>query len=148
MIRLAFILILWINPAWAIQPDEVLPDAALELRARDISAGLRCPICQNESIDESHAQIARDLRLLVRERLVAGDTDRQVVDFIVARYGEFVKLTPDAKGINLFLWLAAPLAFFGGIIGLAIMRRSKTPLVVDDLTQAEQDRLDSLLVKK
>jgi cytochrome c-type biogenesis protein CcmH len=90
-------------PALAVQPDEVLPDAALETRARAISRDLRCPVCQGEAIDDSNAPISRDLRLLVRERLVAGDSDEEVVDYIVARYGEFVLFNPRASGSGLIL---------------------------------------------
>src|SRR3954451_12677102 len=90
--------------AFAVQPDEVLKDPALEKRAREISSGLRCLVCQNQSIDDSDAQLAKDLRLLVRERLVAGDTDGQVRDFLVQRYGEFVLLRPTFRGRTLVLW--------------------------------------------
>ncbi len=95
-------------PALAVQPDEVLDDPVLEARARAISRDLRCPVCQGESIDDSNAPISRDLRLVVRERLLAGDSDAEVVDFIVARYGEFVLFNPRAEGANLLLWLAGP----------------------------------------
>lgn len=96
-------------PAQAVQPDEILSDQALEERARDISKGLRCLVCRNESIDDSDAPLARDMRLLVRERLVEGDSDQQVVDFIVERYGEYVLLRPTTEGANIFLWAAGPL---------------------------------------
>src|SRR5215218_7215581 len=92
-------------PALAVQPDEVLKDPALERRARDISSGLRCLVCQNQSIDESDASLAKDLRVLVRERLVAGDSDDQVRDFLVQRYGEFVLLKPAFRAHTLLLWL-------------------------------------------
>ncbi|WP_273687298.1 cytochrome c-type biogenesis protein [Ketogulonicigenium vulgare] len=135
-------------PVYAVQPDEVLSDAGLEARARAISVNLRCPVCQNESIDESHAEIARDLRLLVRERLVAGDTDEQAVDFIVARYGEYVLLNPRASGMNAILWGAAP-AFFLVALGVAIIaiRRRSRAEVAAPLTDAEKRRLDDLLGK-
>ncbi|WP_306225971.1 cytochrome c-type biogenesis protein [Bosea beijingensis] len=90
--------------AWAVQPDEILPNAALEQRARAISGGLRCLVCQNQSIDDSDAPLARDLRILVRERLVAGDDDKAVVDFVVARYGDFVLLRPPFNAHTLLLW--------------------------------------------
>ena len=109
MKRLVLILMMLASPLMAVQPDEVLDDPVLETRARDISTGLRCLVCRNESIDESNAELARDLRLLVRERLVAGDTDEQVVAFIVDRYGEYVLLKPKATGANLMLWLAGPI---------------------------------------
>ncbi|WP_336097410.1 cytochrome c-type biogenesis protein [Roseovarius sp. CH_XMU1461] len=108
MKRLVLILMLMAAPLWAVEPDEVLDDPALETRAREISSGLRCLVCRNESIDESNASLARDLRLLVRERLVAGDSDGEVVDFIVDRYGEYVLLEPRKDGANLLLWWAGP----------------------------------------
>jgi len=85
------------SPAWAVEPSEILDDPILEERARNLSSGLRCPICQNESIDESHADLSRELRLILRERLVAGDTDAQIMDYLVARYGEFILLKPTAS---------------------------------------------------
>ncbi|MGV6871219.1 cytochrome c-type biogenesis protein [Pseudochelatococcus sp. B33] len=108
-------------PAAAVQPDEVLPDAALESRARKISAELRCLVCQNESIDDSSAPLARDLRLLVRDRLKAGDSDAEVTDFIVARYGEFVLLRPVFGAHTLLLWLG-PVAIF--LLGALVVLRS------------------------
>src|SRR2546428_2174621 len=100
--------------AWAVQPDEILSDAGLEARARTLSKELRCMVCQNQSIDDSEAPLARDLRLLVRERIAAGDSDAQVTDFLVARYGEFVLLKPRLKPHTLLLWLVPPLALAGG----------------------------------
>jgi cytochrome c-type biogenesis protein CcmH len=105
-------------PSHAVQPDEILSDAALEARARHLSAGLRCLVCQNQSIDDSDAPLARDLRLLVRERLTAGDSDEAVRDFIVARYGEFVLLKPPLKWSTLILWLA-PIALALGAAAMA-----------------------------
>ena len=102
MKRLLLILTLLASPLWAVQPDEVLDDPALEARARELSQGLRCLVCRNESIDESNASLARDLRILLRERLVAGDSNEEAVDFIVTRYGEYVLLSPRATGAN---WL-------------------------------------------
>ena len=113
-------------PAIAVQPDEVLADPALEARARALSKDLRCLVCRNESIDESNAGLARDLRLLVRERLVAGDSDGEVIDFVVARYGEYVLLRPQRDGGNLLLWLAGPAMLgLGGAIALAYVRRRR-----------------------
>ena len=109
-----------VGPSWAVLPDEVLDDPVLEARARDISTELRCVVCQNQSIDDSDAEIARDLRLLVRERLVAGDNDEQVVEFIVARYGDFVLLRPPWQPNTYMLWLAPPLMAFL-IATLAVM---------------------------
>ena len=147
MKRLLLILCLILAPpAWAVQPDEVLDDPVLESRAREISAGLRCPVCQSESIDESNATLSRDLRLLVRERLVAGDTDQEAIDYIVARYGEFVLLRPDTRGANLVLWLAAPgLLVVGLLIGWSTIRRRSAKPPSDTLDAAEKARLDEIL---
>jgi cytochrome c-type biogenesis protein CcmH len=124
----AVLMMLAAGPAFAVQPDEKLADPALEARARVLSAELRCMVCQNQSIDDSDAQLAKDLRLLVRERLVAGDSNDEVLDFLVARYGEFVLLKPRLNGETLVLWLAAPgLVLIGGIAAwLAWRRRSRT----------------------
>lgn len=131
--------------AFAVEPDEVLNDPALEARARVISKDLRCLVCRNENIDSSNAGIARDLRLLVRERLVAGDEDAQVVDYIVDRYGEYVLLRPARTLSNLFLWAAGPVLFLvGGGVMIAFVRRKRTA-PAEALTQEEQDRLDQLL---
>lgn len=139
-------LMLWAGLAAAVQPDEMLADPALEARAREISAGLRCPVCRNESIDESNADISRDLRLMVRARLLAGDTDRQVIDAVVARYGEYVLLRPDTRGANLVLWLAAPamLLLAAGIGWTAVRRRAAAP-PARDLDAAERARLEEIL---
>lgn len=147
MKRLLLILCLIVAaPAWAVQPDEVLDDPVMESRARDISAGLRCPVCKSESIDESNATLSRDLRLLVRERLVAGDSDQEAIDYIVARYGEFVLLRPDTRGANLVLWLAAPgLLVVGLVIGWSTIRRRSAKQPTDTLDAAEKARLDEIL---
>ena len=112
------------GPALAVQPDEVMSDPALEARARVISKDLRCLVCRNESIDESHAELARDLRILVRERLAAGDSNEQVIDFVVDRYGEYVLLRPLNTGSNMVLWLAGPglllVALGGGLPTCAV----------------------------
>lgn len=133
------------SPAFAVQPDEMLSDPALEARAREISKGLRCPVCQNENIDDSNAAISRELRILLRERLVEGDSNQEAVDFIVSRYGEFVLLKPDAEGANLVLWLAPPLmALLGLGIGWAtIRRRKRTP--DEALSDEEEARLEEIL---
>jgi cytochrome c-type biogenesis protein CcmH len=131
-------------PALAVQPDEVLADPALEARARAISRDLRCPVCQGEAIDDSNAPISRDLRLLVRERLVAGDNDTEVVDYIVARYGEFVLFNPRASGSGLILWLAGPaMLLAGGALAFAVTRRRAKPDV--DLSEDERARLAELM---
>ncbi len=142
---LSFLMLL-ATPALAVQPDEVLPDPALEARARAISADLRCPVCQGESIDDSNAPISRDLRLAVRERLVAGDTDAQVIDYVAARYGEFVLFKPRATGAGLVLWLAGPAMLLGGalIAWAALRRRARAPEAAG-LSEADRARLDELL---
>lgn len=132
-------------PVFAVQPDEMLADPALEARAREISRSVRCPVCQGESIDDSNARISRDLRIIIRERLVAGDTDQQVLDFLVVRYGEFVLFDPPKSGANLILWLAGPavLLLGGGIAFAAFRSRSKVP--EEGLTAEEQARLEEIL---
>jgi cytochrome c-type biogenesis protein CcmH len=149
MIRaLALAVMLLAGPAVAVQPDEVLEDPALEARARALSEGLRCLVCRNESIDESNADLARDMRLLLRERLVDGDTDAEVVAFLVDRYGEYVLLRPTATGANLILWIAGPamLLLGGGIAALYLRRRaSAAPAAGAELSEAERARLAELL---
>ena len=136
--------------AHAVQPDEIMADPAKESRARDLSRELRCMVCQNQSIDDSEAPLARDLRLLVRERIAAGDSDAQVIDFLVARYGEFVLLKPRLEPHTLLLWLLPPLALAGG--GFALWthgrRRSRSAAAEDQsplgLTAEEKARLERL----
>jgi cytochrome c-type biogenesis protein CcmH len=139
-----------VSVAEAVQPDEVLPDPALEARARTISEGLRCLVCQNQSIDDSEAPLARDLRLLVRERLKAGDSDREVVNFIVSRYGEFVLLKPRFEPHTLLLWLATPAVFLAAILLLlaAYRRRKSAPEQTSPLSVNEERRLKQLLDEK
>lgn len=146
-VLLAVVIGLAALPAKAVQPDEVLQDAALEARARDISAGLRCLVCQNQSIDDSDAPLAKDLRVLVRERLKAGDTDQQIEDFVVARYGEFVLLKPRLEPHTLLLWFATPAVFLAAllIVVLAYRRRSTTASAPAALSEAEERKLKSLL---
>src|SRR5215510_8913183 len=133
----------------AVQPDEMLKDQNLEARARELSRELRCMVCQNQSIDDSEAPLARDLRLLVRERLTKGDTDQQVLDFLVARYGEFVLLKPPLEGRTIILWTLPPLALLGGAIGLffAGRRRRLGQLEPATLSNEEQRRLSTLVDK-
>jgi cytochrome c-type biogenesis protein CcmH len=115
------------GPVLAVQPDEMLDDPALEQRARALSKGLRCLVCRNENIDDSDAQLARDLRILLRERLVAGDTDEEAVAFLVDRYGEYVLLNPPATGANILLWIAGPAMLLAGAgIAFATFRRRGT----------------------
>ena len=146
MIVRALLLLLLAGTAWAVEPDEVLDDPALESRAREISQGLRCMICRNESIDESDAALACDLRLLVRERIANGESDEEVVAFVVERYGEYVLLNPRRDGINLVLWAAAPILLLAGLVAagtfLVCRRRSAVP---DALTAAERARLAELM---
>ena len=115
--------------AHAVQPDEIMADPAKEARARDLSRELRCMVCQNQSIDDSDAPLARDLRLLVRERITAGDSDSQVMDFLVARYGEFVLLKPRFEPRTLLLWLVPPSVLAGGALALWIYARRRSRAV-------------------
>lgn len=145
---LGLVLALGVSPALAVQPDEMLADPALEQRARDISAGLRCLVCQNESIDESNASLARDLRLLVRERIMAGDDNEQVVDYVVARYGEFVLLQPNTGGWNWLLWATGPLGLLFALIVATFYLRGRSAAqtnAVSGLSDDEQARLDEIL---
>lgn len=134
--------------AGAVQPDEILADAALEARARALSAQLRCMVCQNESIDDSHAELARDLRLLVRERLKAGDSDDQIRAYLVQRYGNFILLKPPLELSTMLLWSAPALVLVlgAGAIVLA-MRRRASPVAAAALDADERKRLESLLGK-
>lgn len=146
MKRLLLILLLLASPAVAVQPDEILDDPVLEARARELSKGLRCLVCRNENIDESNAGLARDLRILVRERLLAGDDDIQTVAFIVDRYGEFVLLKPTLTGSNLILWIAGPAMLLGTLgIGITYLRRREQGVAPEDLSDDEKSRLDDLL---
>ncbi|MBZ6076430.1 cytochrome c-type biogenesis protein [Microvirga puerhi] len=130
--------------ALAVQPDEVMKNPVLEHRAREISAGLRCMVCQNQSIDDSDAQLARDLRILVRERLAAGDTDQQVRDFLVQRYGEFVLLKPAFRAHTLLLWLAPFLVLILGALG-AVIHLRRRPKANAALDEEERQALEALL---
>ncbi|MDR0251877.1 MAG: cytochrome c-type biogenesis protein CcmH [Brucellaceae bacterium] len=136
-----------ISQAWAVNPDEVLSDPALEKRARDLSAGLRCMVCQNQSIDDSDADLARDLRMLVRERLVQGDSDEQVLDFLVSRYGEFVLLKPRLEKRTIIRWSFPVLILITGISIIWFTRRKagiSQPQIVP-LNEEEKQRLQKLL---
>jgi len=146
MKRLVLILCLLAAPLAAVQPDEILDDPALEARARALSEGLRCPVCRNESIDESNADISRDLRLLLRERLVAGDTDSDAIQFLVDRYGDYILLNPKVEGANILLWLAAPIMLIlAGGIAIATVRGRANALVPDELSEEESKRLKDIL---
>ena len=131
--------------AHAVQPDEVLPDPALEHRARAISAGLRCLVCQNQSIDDSDAPLAKDLRLIVRERLKAGDTNQGVEDYVVGRYGEFVLLRPVLAPHTILLWLTPLLAVLLGGFGIWRLSRRTAPAAERGLSASEQADVAALL---
>ena len=139
------------SEALALQPDEILKDPALEARAREISKELRCLVCQNQSIDDSDATLARDLRILVRDRLTAGDTDTEAVDFIVERYGDFVLLRPPFKNSTLILWIGPGVIFAIGIFGVTLWHRRRRVAVaapVAPLSADERARVDAMLAEK
>ncbi|MCC8429159.1 cytochrome c-type biogenesis protein CcmH [Reyranella aquatilis] len=145
---LCVFLLLFTLPALAVEPSEILPDPALESRAREIGRSLRCVVCQNQSIDDSSAEVARDMRRAVRERLTAGDSDRDVFAFMVARYGDYVLLKPPFKAGTLVLWLGAPLVLLvaGAALLVAARRRRAQPIVPPKpLDEEERRRLDALL---
>jgi cytochrome c-type biogenesis protein CcmH len=135
------------TPAFAVQPDEMLKDPVLEARARNLSEQLRCMVCQNQSIDDSDAPLAHDLRVLVRQRLTDGDSDKQVLDFLVARYGEFVLLRPRFELHTLLLWGLPPAALLCGVIALFLMaRRNKSASTqIEALSATEQRRVSTLV---
>ena len=154
LLRHALLVLALLAPAcaWAVQPDEVLSDPALEARARVLSKELRCLVCQNQSIDDSAAPLARDLRVLVRERLTGGDNDQQVLDFLVARYGEFVLLKPRFTWHNALLWLGPPGVLIGGALALLMTARRRSRAAsapagaeVEALSTAEEARLAGLM---
>ncbi|MBA84920.1 cytochrome c-type biogenesis protein [Thalassobius sp. S69A] len=135
-------------PAWAVQPDEILADPALEARAREVSKDLRCLVCRNESIDDSNAELARDLRLLVRERILAGDSNQEVKEYLVARYGEYVLLKPLTGGVNWMLWGAGPLMLLlamGIGFGYLRTRQKGSEAPVQALSEDEQKRLQEIM---
>lgn len=151
---LLFVAVLFAAPllagpgALAVEPDEILKNPALEARARAISKELRCLVCQNQSIDDSDATLARDLRIIVRDRLKAGDTDEQTVAFVVERYGDFVLLRPPFKTSTLILWIGPALILMAGIAGVVLWhrrRRNDVAAAVAPLTAEEQARVDALL---
>ncbi|MBB4194097.1 cytochrome c-type biogenesis protein CcmH [Rhizobium aethiopicum] len=148
--RLLVILFLLFAPvqAFAVNPDEVLADQVLEARARALSAELRCMVCQNQSIDDSNAELAKDLRLLVRERISNGDSDEAVLNYIVSRYGEFVLLKPRLSVRTVLLWGAPVLLVLAGGVSLLVFARKRTGLPTGSkLTPEEQARLSELLDK-
>lgn len=148
MAAIVALMLLAVPAVHAVQPDEIMSDPAKEARARDLSRELRCMVCQNQSIDDSDAPLARDLRLLVRERIAAGDSNSQVLDFLVARYGEFVLLKPRFERQTMLLWLLAPLLLAGG--GFALWRQNRRRArvgadVMPPLTADEKARLAALM---
>ncbi|MEL6958729.1 MAG: cytochrome c-type biogenesis protein [Pseudomonadota bacterium] len=143
---LSALLLLVATSVAAVEPHEILDDPVLEERARALSAELRCPVCRNESIDESNAGISSDLRVALRERLVAGDTDAEAMQFLVDRYGEFILLNPPVRGANYVLWLAAPLMLlFAGLVAYRTVRGRAQAKPVDDLSPEEEARLKEIL---
>ncbi|KGD85793.1 MULTISPECIES: cytochrome c-type biogenesis protein [Rhizobium/Agrobacterium group] len=150
MRRLFIALFLFLNalPAFAVNPDEVLSNPVLEQRARNLSAQLRCMVCQNQSIDDSNAELARDLRVLVRERLSNGDTDSQVIDYVVSRYGEFVLLKPRFSTKTMILWATPILLLLIGAIAIFVFVRTRpSQRTVAALTPEEQSKLEEFLKK-
>ena len=150
LVFLALLALIAPGAALAVQPDEMLKNPVLEARARNLSQELRCMVCQNQSIDDSEASLARDLRLLVRERLMQGDSDKQVLDFLVARYGEFVLLKPRFEPQTLLLWGIPPLSLLSGLVVLLVMarRRQTTDLSAGELSATEQQRIAKLVKAK
>ena len=145
LVILVLMLLGFAGPACAVEPGEMLANSALESRARDISAGLRCLVCQNQSIDDSEAPLAHDLRVLVRERLVAGDKDQQVRDFLVARYGPYILLQPPMAFATVLLWLTPLLCLaLGGAAIVLAMRRRRTPADARPLTLDEREALQRM----
>jgi cytochrome c-type biogenesis protein CcmH len=142
-LRLALLALIVAAPAFAVQPSEMLSDPSLEARARALSAQMRCLVCQNESIDDSDATLARDIRLLIRERIVKGESNETIRDFLVSRYGDFILLKPPFKASTLLLWLSTPLTLLlGGYAIFAASRRRPTPVVA--LSEEEERRLQEL----
>jgi cytochrome c-type biogenesis protein CcmH len=134
-------------PALAVRPDEMLKDPGLETRARAISSELRCLVCQNQSIDDSDADLAHDLRVLVRDRIKAGDSDQAVKDYLVQRYGEYVLLRPAFNLHTLLLWAAGPIALFGGLIAVWFSTRETRRRAVRPLSEAEEARVEALIAR-
>lgn len=147
MTRIVAILfcVLLVSPAFAVSdPSELLPDRAQELRAEALGHQLRCLVCQNESVEESNADLARDIRRNIRQRVVAGDSDQQVIEWMVSRYGDFVRLRPPFNATTLMLWGAPAIALLGGV-AIAVIARRRRPAEPAPLTDAERQRLADLL---
>ena len=147
MLAAAILFVLSTAVAWAVEPNEILPDPAQEARAREISQNLRCLVCQNQSIDDSNAELARDLRVLVRDRIKAGDSNDAVVNYVVSRYGDFVLLRPPFKAKTLVLWLGPALVLGCGLAALFFFyrRRAAAPEQAAPLTEDEKRRLAKLM---
>jgi cytochrome c-type biogenesis protein CcmH len=143
--RLIFAFLLLATPAFAVLPSEQLADPALEARARAISSGLRCVVCQNQTIDDSDAELAHDLRVLLRQRLKAGDTDQQAIAFLVSRYGDYVLLKPPFEAETLLLWLGPLLVLVAGGVGVAFYLKRRQGAAPSTFTAEEQARLERLL---
>lgn len=146
-LRISLLVLALAGSAWAVQPDEILPDPALEARARALSRELRCMVCQNQSIDDSDAPLARDLRLIVRERLKAGDTDAQILELLTSRYGEFVLLRPRFSWHNALLWFAPLIVLALGAAGLVLALRQRRTAASDaaPLSAEEERRLREVI---
>ncbi len=142
-----FLILMTVAPAHAVNPDEILADPALEARAREIGKELRCLVCQNQSIDDSDADLARDLRVLVRERLTEGDSNQQVIDYVVSRYGDFVLLRPPVKSTTYLLWFGPAIILVLGLIAVFLFYRRRTASSASPapLSDAEKARLDTLM---
>lgn len=148
MKRLVFLLMLMAGPALAVLPSERLADPALEARARALSLELRCQVCQNQSIDDSNAPLAADLRRLVRERLVAGDSDANVLDYVVRRYGDYVLLRPPMREDTALLWFGPLAILIAGCIGAFVYLRRRKPQAEATLTADEEARLKAILERR
>ncbi|NNE87645.1 MAG: cytochrome c-type biogenesis protein CcmH [Silicimonas sp.] len=148
ILRALFIWLVLATAAFAVEPGERLDDPVLEERARELSKGLRCLVCRNESIDESNAELARDLRILLRERIADGDSDEEAVNYLVSRFGEYVLLNPRATGANLILWVAGPVLLLAALaIAFFYVRKRRPDGPVDGLSEGEKERLAQLLEK-
>ncbi|TVR95925.1 MAG: cytochrome c-type biogenesis protein CcmH [Rhodospirillales bacterium] len=147
VVLVAILLMSGTGQAGGIQPDEILADPALEARAREIGRELRCLVCQNQSIDDSNAELARDMRILVRARLQASDTDREVLDYVVSRYGDFVRLRPPFKASTLLLWFGPALILAAGGLAMVLFVRRRAGIEdsLPPLSEVEQARLEALL---
>jgi cytochrome c-type biogenesis protein CcmH len=152
VLLMTMLALLMLSPqAWAVNPDEMLKDPALEARARVIGKDLRCLVCQNQSIDDSNAELARDLRVLVRDRILAGDSNEQVIDYVVSRYGDFVLLNPPMKKKTLLLWYGPVIILGLGVVAIFVFYRRRRHGTVDatagavPLSDAERAKIDKIM---